>query len=85
MGKLPRHVPEPHNNNSHGRMVYLLTPRKINILNPQNGDLVQMIVLSGEYINQGSLDYQFGGNQTMQIDGNSEGFPLKSALFGLVI
>ena len=34
---------------------------------------------------QGSLDYQFFGNQTMQIDGNSEGFRLKSVLFGLVI
>ena len=35
---------------------------------------------------QGSLDYQFlGRNQTMQMNGNSEWFALKSALFGLVI
>ena len=30
-------------------------------------------------------NYPFGGNQTMQIYGNFEGFPLNSALFGLVI
>ena len=34
---------------------------------------------------QGSLNYPFGGNQTMQMYGHFEGFPLNSALFGLVI
>ena len=34
---------------------------------------------------QGSLNYLFGGDQTMQIYGDFEGFSLNSALFGLVI
>ena len=42
--------------------------------------------LPGKYlISQGSLNYPFWGNQTMQMHGNFEGFPLNSALFGLVI
>ena len=34
---------------------------------------------------QWSLNYQFLENQTMQMYGCFEGFPLNSALFGLVI
>ena len=33
----------------------------------------------------GSLNYPFWGNQTIQVYGNFEGFPLNSALFGLVL
>ena len=32
--------------------------------------------------NQGSLDYPFWENQTMQMYDNSEGFPLNSSFFG---
>ena len=34
---------------------------------------------------QGSLNYQFWGDETMQIYGKFEGFPFYNALFGLVI
>ena len=34
---------------------------------------------------QGSLNYLFGGDQTMQMYGKFEGFPINSALFGVVI
>ena len=34
---------------------------------------------------QGSLNYLFGGHQTMQMYGKFDGFPKNSALFGLVI
>ena len=34
---------------------------------------------------QGSLNYPFWGDQTMQIYDKFEGFPLNSALFGLVL
>ena len=33
----------------------------------------------------GIIKFPIGGNQTMQMYGNFEGFPLNSALFGLVI
>ena len=36
-------------------------------------------------VQQGSLNYLFEGNQTMQMYGNFEGFPLTTALFGLVV
>ena len=37
-------------------------------------------------LQQGSLNYTFGGTETLQRYGNFEGFPLKNtALFGLVI
>ena len=34
---------------------------------------------------QGSLNYLFGGYQTMQMYGKFDGFPINSALFGAVI
>ena len=37
------------------------------------------------FLGEGSLNYPFGGNQTMQMYGNFEGFPLNSSLFGLVV
>ena len=37
------------------------------------------------WIIQGSLNYQFAGNQTMQMYGNFRVFPYDNALFGLVI
>ena len=36
------------------------------------------------YLLQGSLNYIFGGHQTMQMYGKFEGFPMNSALSGLV-
>ena len=41
--------------------------------------------LVDDLMTQGSLNYPFGRNQTMQMYGHFEGFPLNSALFGLVI
>ena len=34
---------------------------------------------------KGSLNYLFGGDQTMQMYGKLKGFPISGALFGLVI
>ena len=39
----------------------------------------------GSGLLQGSLNYLFGGHQTMEMYGKFEGFPINSALFGLVI
>ena len=44
------------------------------------------VVWEFDHVNgQGSLSYPFWGNQTMQNESSFEGFPLNSALFGLVI
>jgi len=43
------------------------------------------VFLNENWVEQGSLNYLFGGHQTMQIYGRFEGFPINNALFGLVI
>ena len=45
----------------------------------------EIVEICFTFLKQGSLNYPFGRNQTMQMYGNFEGFPLDSALFGLVI
>jgi len=47
--------------------------------NPKSFQKKHVIVL------QGSLKYPFGGNETLQMYGNFEGFPFNSALPGLVM
>ena len=50
-----------------------------------NGEVSKRNIGPPRHLKQGSWNYLFGGDQTMQIYGKFEGFPLNSALFWLVI
>ena len=51
----------------------------------QVGDTELMSCFTNMMLFQGSLHYLFGGHQTMRIYGKFDGFPINSALLGLVI
>ena len=46
-------------------------------MEPEHGDLCLFFHI---FFLQGSLNYPFGGNQTIQIYGNFEGFPLQQRI-----
>ena len=53
------------------------------MLQPEVREGTKIELKCGGFVVSGILNYLFGGNQTVQMYGRFEGFPISSALFGL--